>query len=501
MRRADRLPCLLVAAVMPACFNPPSNDDDVDLTGRDTEAVDTEGPSTDGPSTDGPSTDGPSTDTSDTESAGDPVCGDGVVEGDEVCDDGVNDGSYGGCLEDCSGLAEHCGDGVVNGPEVCDDGINDGSYDGCEADCSALGPHCGDGIVQDPEMCDAGEANENGTGCNIDCVTSGTVLESWESDPLSFCEGGALTPPVFRENGNILVAAGGWCQADDRILLELSPELALLENDSVVVPQPPGHATMLGSDWLLSAFRCNYLVAESGTLTEVCSDQRQSGERRVEAWDDDSYLTVDFGGHVARFGAGSPAPGDSPTWSVTEPGTGNPGYWYQDATFATDGSVVIGGYRRLGSSTPYAFSGYVRRLTAAGNPAGSWLYEEIPRIDGIRKTHDGGYVAWSRVSIEGDVGLVKLDGSFAVQWSNSQFQYISNVEVDSVGQIVVDHSGPDWQVRPLVKLDADGNELWQLDFPGQEGTQLGIDPSDAIVRASAGWANDANFVGVTKISP
>lgn len=70
-----------------------------------------------------------------------------------------------------------CGDAVVNGDEVCDDGVNDGSYGGCLADCSELGPHCGDAIQQADEACDDGDQT-NGNGCNIDCIVSGTVLWS-----------------------------------------------------------------------------------------------------------------------------------------------------------------------------------------------------------------------------------------------------------------------------------------------------------------------------------
>ena len=46
------------------------------------------------------------------------VCGDGVVVAPEVCDDGVNNGSYGYCKTDCTGLVEYCGDGICNGPET-----------------------------------------------------------------------------------------------------------------------------------------------------------------------------------------------------------------------------------------------------------------------------------------------------------------------------------------------------------------------------------------------
>jgi cysteine-rich repeat protein len=63
-----------------------------------------------------------------------------------------------------SGAPVVCGDGMVEGDEVCDDGVNDGSYDGCVADCTARGPHCGDGEEQADEVCDDGDqTNGNGT--------------------------------------------------------------------------------------------------------------------------------------------------------------------------------------------------------------------------------------------------------------------------------------------------------------------------------------------------
>ena len=97
-------------------------------------------------------------------------CGDGMVTGDEVCDDGVNDGSYGGCAEDCSAFGPNCGDGEVNGPEVCDDGVNDNSYGGCNETCDALGPNCGDGEIDvDNEVCDDGINDGSYGSCSEDC--------------------------------------------------------------------------------------------------------------------------------------------------------------------------------------------------------------------------------------------------------------------------------------------------------------------------------------------
>ena len=140
-------------------------------------------------------------------------CGDGIVAGDELCDDGVNDGTYGGCMSDCtpgpdcgdamlqspqevcddginlatysiSGspgcapgciLGSYCGDSAIDSlfGEQCDDGNNDGSYGGCNADCS-LGAYCGDGVVQqaDGEKCDDGNA-VSGDGCSKTCDLEG----------------------------------------------------------------------------------------------------------------------------------------------------------------------------------------------------------------------------------------------------------------------------------------------------------------------------------------
>lgn len=81
-----------------------------------------------------------------------PPCGNGVLDVGEVCDDGVNDGAYGGCHSDCSGLAPFCGDGEVNDVvETCDDG-NDDDADGCTNSCAQV--VCGDGLVQGSEACD-----------------------------------------------------------------------------------------------------------------------------------------------------------------------------------------------------------------------------------------------------------------------------------------------------------------------------------------------------------
>lgn len=101
-------------------------------------------------------------------------CGDGVISDGEICDSGDNNGLYGYCKSDCTGMGEYCGDSITNGTENCDDGDLNGTYGKCAFDCSGPGVRCGDGIKQQEEFCDDGTDNGtyrlNGPGnCDADC--------------------------------------------------------------------------------------------------------------------------------------------------------------------------------------------------------------------------------------------------------------------------------------------------------------------------------------------
>lgn len=102
-----------------------------------------------------------------------PYCGDGVQNGSEECDDPEGNVAYSpdgmGCSFDCKSNVPYCGDGVRNGPEKCDDGEadNDGSYGGCNEDCTRA-PYCGDGIKQKDESCDAGPSGS--LECTQNCT-------------------------------------------------------------------------------------------------------------------------------------------------------------------------------------------------------------------------------------------------------------------------------------------------------------------------------------------
>lgn len=121
--------------------------------------------STSNPGTD-PGTDASSSITdasSSSAESGEPVCGNGTVEGDEQCDD---IGRSGACNDDCTSAL--CGDGVVNATagETCDDGAESAA---CDSDCTPA--VCGDGLrnAAAGEACDdAGES----AACDVDCSPS-----------------------------------------------------------------------------------------------------------------------------------------------------------------------------------------------------------------------------------------------------------------------------------------------------------------------------------------
>lgn len=95
-------------------------------------------------------------DTGTTETGGDPVCGDGFIEGDEECDHGTK-GAVGDCTADCK--LNTCGDGMVGGREECD------STPGCSDACTL--PTCGNESLDPNEECDG---NDFG---GLDCSSFG----------------------------------------------------------------------------------------------------------------------------------------------------------------------------------------------------------------------------------------------------------------------------------------------------------------------------------------
>ncbi|HVK64403.1 MAG TPA: DUF4215 domain-containing protein [Polyangium sp.] len=136
---------------------------------------------------------------------GEPVCGNGVVEGTEACDDGntvVGDGCETDCSFSCNNATPATGDAKCddgdpcNGAETCSDkhacepGANapNGSDCGTGKVCNAgvcVDDTCGDGFASPSEECDDGNI-ENGDGCDSckwSCVSDDPTRDCAGIDP------------------------------------------------------------------------------------------------------------------------------------------------------------------------------------------------------------------------------------------------------------------------------------------------------------------------------
>ncbi len=123
---------------------------------------------------------------------------------------GASTGSGGGEVESTGEPGEPvCGNGKLEGDEACDDGVNDASYAGCTADCSALGLHCGDGDIQlAAEGCDFGD-DQPSSSCNSVCQIPGTILDSTSESPSTGKSSGSVQGIRVVEQDEELVAVFG----------------------------------------------------------------------------------------------------------------------------------------------------------------------------------------------------------------------------------------------------------------------------------------------------
>jgi len=514
MRRAATLSSSLLLSV--GCFNPEAPVGEALET--DTEGVDSMGSTsstnpTAGPSTSSSTTGAETTDTDDetgdpTTQGSDPVCGDGTVEGAEVCDDGVNDGSYGGCADDCSEFGPSCGDGEVTDGETCDDEVNDGSYGGCTDEC-AFAAFCGDGVLDgDDELCDEGDDNENGLGCNVDCTTSGTVVEQSMQTGLTFCDGAFATPTQFTPAGNGLVAASGYCGGDSQLLQEFSPSLEVVQTFDVLMPDTPvRNATIVGDRWVLSASSCNYAVASDGTFAEACGGERITGQASLESVGKLGYAALDYGNQLGLFDPASPTADDTPTWTAQPPAPAFYVYsWYAVAAGPNDSVLVAGRREREDNGDLEAL---MVQYTAAGNVVDTNTFAAVSRFTEIATGPGGTPLVYSSIDF-GDPGypggvLTQFNAALDVAWNQpvtdpGQVQ----LAVDSTGApIVLLEDGNGNGAYELRKLDrTDGSTLWSVGLPNANNdTRIAVGPDDYIWVSSAGYGPMGGQLWVGRVSP
>ncbi|MBV1856941.1 MAG: hypothetical protein KUG77_00925 [Nannocystaceae bacterium] len=492
--------CLAVSG----CFNP-EDSPGVDLTDSDTEASGTTdamttatesttnptSPSTTDDATETPSATDGEVDSDTLDPTGGEACGNGELDGDEVCDDGTNDGTYGSCLEDCSGSAGSCGDGEVSGPEECDDGVNDGSYDGCSDDCTGLGPFCGDAEVNGDEACDDG-ANLNGGECSTGCVLPGTVVGDHTEGPVSFCDGEFLTRPAFREDGNVLVAATGYCGADSVVLLEVSPEVEVVQDfaDLLLPETPVQEGTVVGDNWVLGENGCNYVISSAGALTEVC-EARNHGSSALASVDDNTYYALYYDG-LARYGVGSPSIGDSPEWEVSEPTGGTFTYSFNAMARGSSNTAVVAGRRTFNSDS----LGYIAIYSAGGNLSDEGTTSILTGFSEVASGATGHAAAGSP-----NDRIIRFGPNLLAQWD----VLIPSVDtpslaLDSLGNVVAAYrsSAGGIQVR---KLSPDSSVLWTLDLSASFESRVAVDAQDQIWLSSIDAAMGELAFGLRKIAP
>ncbi len=202
---------------MPTTTSGPQTTTEIPTTGPTTQTdTDTDSDTSGSDTVDSDSETDPSetTETSDTtDSDSESVeCGDGIVNGGEVCDDGVNDGSYGGCSENCDALGPFCGDANLDSDdgETCDDGVNDNSYGGCAEDCSTLAPYCGDAVVDDSETCDDGINDNSYGGCAEDCTLGPLCGDGFLDEGFEVCDDG-LNDNSYGGCAEDCMALGPYC--------------------------------------------------------------------------------------------------------------------------------------------------------------------------------------------------------------------------------------------------------------------------------------------------
>ncbi|HPS31614.1 MAG TPA: DUF1566 domain-containing protein [bacterium] len=127
------------------------------------------------------------------------TCGNGKPDEGEECDDG-NEWGGDGCTPECK--INICGDGYkFEGVEECDDESNNGSYGFCKADCSGLGPYCGDGIIENEiEECD--DSNKDDTDkCTNKCLINTDLIRT-QCSGQTFCynDTAIMNCPAQEEN-------------------------------------------------------------------------------------------------------------------------------------------------------------------------------------------------------------------------------------------------------------------------------------------------------------
>ena len=163
-------------------------------------------------------------------------------------------------------------------------------------------------------------------------------------------------------------------------------------------------------------------------------------------------------------------------WEKTFGGSDNDGAWFIQQTI--DGGYIVAGYTKSYGSGWY--NAYLLKLDGAGNKVWEKVFggSSWDEARSIQQTNDGGYVVAGYTSSFGagsyDVYVLKLDTSGKEVWSktfggSSDDLAWSIQQTNDGGYIVAGYTksfGAGSEDVYILKLDANGNKLWEKTFGG-----------------------------------
>ena len=410
---------------------------------------------------------------------------------------------------------------MVEPEEVCDDGRQNGSYGACRDDCTGLGSSCGDGEVEPQfEDCDDGNSDQ-GDGCNVDCVESGTLI--WElrlPTDLSYggCGGLAVT-----ENSEVVVSTNGteprvvkvssagekaWdvgftisdSTADDVAVTPNGDTLAIAYEGSTVLVSRwssdgsaiwareyqnltangyPDYGRGLASDANGNVVAVGARSQAQGNASHDIFLRRYSAEgdvfwtriladTQVDEYANSASISIARGFYVAcgaiSDGAGGRLPWvgaityeNSLVWTHLDAEAAY-GDEYLDVADAADGSIVVAGVRDPGGNAAIS----VARLSPDGDEEWTRTVDNFDGVDergmGVAISSDGTVLVAGSTS-GGWLGKFSADGE-TLLWTSTQADAedgFADVEVDSADNVFVCGARPSSENHAL-------NDVWVAKF-------------------------------------
>ncbi|MGM0576403.1 MAG: hypothetical protein ACQEXJ_11790 [Myxococcota bacterium] len=395
-------------------------------------------------------------------------CGNGVCEPDAAEPEDCNT-----CAEDCGCEAE----GICGADGACCDPACDGlecGPDGCGGTCGTCGDlsTCADGLCAcDFEACEGaccaeGEVCDAGACCQPSCDG-----RSCGSDG---CGGSCGTcPDGFGCDGGLCECDnGGWARtyggSDDSVIYAVEPDgqggfvFAGMDDgtlDDFWVGRTDGSGSLLWDEKFNGAGSfpndAGFAVAARGDGGLVAGGKRDSGTSMDNGW-------------IRALG-----PNGGGSWASSYGGGGFDIFY--DVAPTPDGNWLFVGHRFSGTS----YDGWRVEMsdTGAKVASGTWGSSAFELLRGVTAMSSGGYalagMRGSNASLGNDqtsdggrMWVVRVDADYGVTWSKAfgtkSAEGYEVVEAPDGGVVAVGYTKGTGRDLLVVRLDADGNKLWDL---------------------------------------